>query len=371
MKTPTNVLQFSGGEANLAPYVMFYDYWKHYRSMNGAKNVEFQTHKADGTTISFSEKEDQMNAALRKEIVRIAGVGDMTALPLEQWVSNPMISWATFAVVSAMIDMILPESVIESIGVYTDVRTIGWGDSASFDVSPRDLFVVSKAGHAQRTAEMHKQFKGQVTLIPEMREISVEVALYKVLSGAESLAEFVMKVARSMETAMSLDVYSVFAAAMDALPATASTGLRVAGYTQAVLTSMAQRVSGWNGGAKAIIMGTPLALATVLPNDANYRYMLESEYVKLGYIRTAFGYDVMALPQVVDTATPWGTAISDERLWVVSPSSQKLVKLVLEGSTLSNTTGVFQNANLSQSATIWKSWVAGIATNAVAGVITI
>lgn len=369
-KIVSNVLNFAGVE-NIGVYEMFRDYWNHYRYINGETKATYEDKRKDGSTISFAEKEQKMNEALMREIIRVSGVSKFDNLPLEQWASNPMVKWASFAVVSAMVDMIIPESIIDTIGVYTDVRTIGWGDSAAFDIKPRDLFVVSKAGRAQRQAEIKKQFTGQVTIVPEMRQITVGVSLYKVLAGLESLAEFTAKAVRSMETAMTLDAYNTFAAAMDAVPNTATTGLRVAGYTQEALVSMAQRVSAWNGGAKAVIMGTQLALMNVLPDDANYRYMLQDEYVKLGYIKTAFGYDMMVLPQVVDISTPWGTVISNDRLWVVSPSSQKLLKLVLEGSTLSTADQPYANANLTQQATLWKSWGVGVATNAVAGVISL
>lgn len=371
MRIPSNILTFAKSESEQIAYKMFRDYFNHYKSSQGIKNLEFSSVKSDGTPITFEEKEEKMNAALRKEVCRIAGVQDFSELPIEQWSMNPQIKWATFAVVSAMIDMVLPESIVDTIGIYTDVRTSGWGDSFSFDVKPRDLFVVSKAGRGQRTAELTQQYEGAVTIVPEMREISVYVSLYKVLAGKESLAEFVAKAIRSIETQMSVDVYGAFATAMDALPTTSTTGLKVAGYTQSDLVSLCQRVTGWNGGAKAIVMGTQLALSQVLPDDVNYRYVLESDYVKVGYVKTAFGYDVMALPQVMDINTPWGTVLADNRLWIVSPSSQKLVKLCLEGSTLANMDGNYDKANLTQAATIWKSWGVGIATNSVAGVITL
>lgn len=369
MRIPDNVLKFAG--TNTAPYLMFRDYWNHWKALEGNSKVEYQTKKEDGSLISFSEKEEKMNAALKKEILRVSGVSSFETFSLEQWVTNPMVNWATFSVVGALIEMIIPESIIETIGLYTDVRTIGLGDSAAFDVEPRDLFVVSKSGKSQRQAEIKKQFKGQVTIIPEMREISVGVNLYKVLAGQESLANFTAKAVRSLETSMTVDAYNAFATAMDALPNTATTGLRVAGYTQAALVSLLQRVTAWNGGSKAIVVGTQLALTNVLPDDANYRYTLNDEYVKLGYIKTAFGYDVMALPQVVDISTPWGTVLSNDRIWVISPSSQKLLKLVLEGSTLSHTNQPYDYANLTQNTTIMKSWGIGVATNAVAGVITL
>jgi hypothetical protein len=79
----------------------------------------------------------------------------------------------------------------------------------------------------------------------------------------------------------------------------------------------------------------------------------------------------MALPQVAAWATPFSLALDDAKIYLVSPSSQKLVKLVLEGSTLSNTTGVYDNANLTQSTTLFKSWGSAIATNSAAGCITL
>jgi hypothetical protein len=343
---------------------------------DSSKNLEFTKYRQDENgkdiLITFAEKEELMNAALRKEIVRVAGIGQaVLELPIEQWAAHPSVVWASFSVVSALVDMILPETIIQSIGMYTDVRNIGWGDSSSFDITSRDLFVVSKAGRAKRVGEMHKQFRGQVTIIPELRELSVQVSLYRVLAGKESLAELVSKAILSMETAMVVDVYNTFNTAMAALPVVSGAELRFAGYSQENLVKLAQRVTAYNGGAKAIILGTQAALQNVLPTDSNYRYQLDSDFVKIGYIRTAFGYDIMALPQVAAWETPFSLALSDSYIYIVSPGSQKLVKLVLEGTTLSNTTGVYDNANLTQSTTLFKSWGSAICTNSVAGVITL
>jgi hypothetical protein len=118
-------------------------------------------------------------------------------------------------------------------------------------------------------------------------------------------------------------------------------------------------------------MGTRSALLNVLPNDANYRYTLDDKYAVLGYMPTISGIDVVQLPQVVNTATPFGRAISDSYLWLISPGVDKILKLCLEGNTLSNTTQPFENANLSQTTTIMKSWGVGVATGAVGAVITL
>lgn len=374
MKISQKTLNFAGGEANAAPYRAFLDYWNHFRSMTdkgNAQKYDFQRTRADGSTITFDEKSVQMNAALKREILRHANISNFDAFPLEQWITNPMISWATFAVVNQMVDMVLPDTIIDSIGLYTDVRQIDWGDSAAFEIKPRDLFVVSKAGHAMRTGEIHKQFNGQVTLVPQMRELTVQVSLYKVLAGKESLGEFVAKVIRSLETEMAKDAYVAFNTAMTNLTSSGDAKLKYAGYSQTDLITLAQKVSAWNGGNKAVIVGTPVALLSVLPADANYRYTLESDYVRIGYVNTMASYDVLSIPQIADWAAPFKMMLDDTRLYVLSPTAGKIVKMVIEGSTISNVDSTFANANLNQNATLFKSWAAGVATSSIAGLMTL
>lgn len=374
MKISNKILNFAGGETNAAPYRAFMDYWNHYRALTdkgNAQKYDFQRTRKDGSTITFDEKEAQMNQALRREILRHANITNFEAFPLEQWVTNPMLSWATFAVVNQLVDMVLPDTIIDSIGLYTDVRQIDWGDSAAFEIKPRDLFVVSKAGRGMRQAEVHKQFNGQVTLVPQMRELTVQVSLYKVLAGKESLGDFVAKVIRSLETEMAKDAYTTFNTAMTNLAVSGDDKLKYAGYSQSDLISLAQKVSAWNGGNKAVIVGTPLALLSVLPSDANYRYTLESDYFRLGYVNTMANYDVLAIPQLADYTSPFKLMLDDTRLYVLSPSAGKIVKMVIEGSTMSNVDAPFANANLNQNATMWKSWASGVATSSIAGLMTL
>jgi hypothetical protein len=374
-KVPSNVLAFAGGETNLGVYEAFGDYWNHYRSeMEGKKGLFYhQTRTVDGKLVEFSlaEKEAALNAAIKKEIIRKAGIADISQFPLETWAGHPVLRWASFAVVSAMIDMILPQTLIDSIGMYTELKTIGWGDTAAFDVKPRDLFVVSKVGRGKRQTELKKQYSGQVVLNPEPRQIAVTVSLYRVLTGQESLSDFTMKAVRSMETQMTYDAYAAFASAMGAIDNTASIGLRVAGYSQAEFVRLSQTVRAWNGGATPVAIGTQAALANVLPADANYRYDLSSEYVKLGYIRNFQNTDIMVLPQLADYTTPFGLKLADNRIWLVSPSTDKIIKAVLEGSTLAYADDMYANANLLQNASIQKSYAVGVATGSVGATIEI
>lgn len=368
-KLPNSVINFATEtKGSVAPYMAIVDYVRHYRSQENSAIKGFVTHDGSGKMISFDEKEANINKIFRDEVLRVAGIQE-TTMPFEVMVNNPSIKWAFFAVVSQVIDALLPETVIESTGMYADVRTIGYGDTAKFVLSPRDLFVVSKYGRGQRTAEVKKQYKGNVTINPEPRMISVGVSMYRVITGKESLAEFLMKAVRSIETEMTRDIYTAFATAMTALP-TSAPALRLTGYTQAGFVGLGQLVQAANGGAKPVVMGTQLALANVIPANSNFRFMIDSDYVKLGYVRDFQGFETMVVPQVYDWNTG-GLIIANDRLWFVSPGTQKIVKVVIEGATRSTTNSFEDTADLTQQATLYTSWGVGIVTNAFAGVITL
>jgi hypothetical protein len=79
----------------------------------------------------------------------------------------------------------------------------------------------------------------------------------------------------------------------------------------------------------------------------------------------------MALPQVADYRTPFTLALDDEKIYVLSPSAGKIIKLCIEGATLSVTDDMFKNANLTQSTTMKKSYGSAVCTSSIAAVVTL
>ena len=348
--------------------IIFRDYMNQYIT-EYAKKDGFPFDK----TLSFSEKEKKIDNLMLKEITKLSGVDlSNNSISKEMFSQHPVLRWASFAVVDSLIDMIIPDVLDKSIGIYTETRYGDYGDSFVFDVEPNDLFYVSKAGRDQRTVEFQKQFPGQVTVVPENRAISVSVNFYKVLCGKESIAKFVMKAILSLEAQITKEVYAAFDTAMSAIPATPEDSkLNVTGWSKKDAIRVAQTVTAFNNNSKAVFLGTALALSDILPDNANYRYWLTDEYVTVGYIRNAFGYDTMVMPQVADWRNPYKLALKDDRIYVISPSSQKPVKLCYEGASRTNTMGAYETANLTESTTINKSYGIGIATNAIAGIINL
>jgi hypothetical protein len=368
MRISDKLIEFAGQE-NLGVYEMAADYYNHYLAEH-----EKDSTREYSTKYSFSEKEDKLNAALRKEIMRVAGIQNVDAFPVATWGSHPVLNWAMFAVVNNIVDMIFPNTIPANISAFSEIRNMDWGDSYVFDIKPRDLFVVSKSSRlGKRTTEMQKQYMGQVAVLPTAHELTVGVSLIKVLQGKESLADYIARVNRSFEYELTIDIYNAFATAMDNIQSGSPLNLKMTGFSETEFIRIAQSVQAWNGGAPVVAMGTLQALSAVVPSaaDTHWRYELDSEYARIGYIRNFKGVDLMVMPQVADWKNPFGLKLNDKRIYFLSPSSQKIVKVVLEGTTMTITDSPFDRQNLLQKASTLKSWGTAAITNAVAGEIVL
>ena len=360
-KVTNNILAFTANDAERKEgYSNFVEYYSLYK--------EGKTHNENG--ISFSEMNDKMLTFFTDEIERISGKKMADYADVAQFANFSDVKEAAFAVLGMITDLIIPDALIKDIGMLAEIKNGGWGDSLKVDLKPRDLFVISKGGRNRRTYDITRQFKGEKTIVPESHGITVGISLYDILRGAYTLAEFVSKAVLSMETEVRYDIYDAFAAAMKELPDSVGAGqLRISGFTQESAIKLAQKIQAWNGGAKPVFLGTKVALSKILPASTNTRILLGDEYVRVGYLRDFMGVSTVELEQVADYTTEFAVKLSDDKIYVVCPGTDKMVKVFFEGSTLSNVDGNSENANLQVTATLYKSYGIGAISSALAGVI--
>ena len=362
-----SIVTFAGGNENaLNTYKGMRDYFFHYMSA-----VEGKSGYGDyDNTVSLDEKEQKMHKALLAEVERVSACprGEMS---FEAWSMAPQVKWATFAVVGAMIDAVLPDTVIKSIGIYTEMNTVGFGETLEFEVQPNSLFTVSKSANAQRTAFNKKQFAINATLQAVNHQITVQTQLYKVLSGKENLARFVRKAVLSIETAMHKEAYNTLASlvANGSFPS----ALKETGYTADKAITLAQTVEAYNSGAKVAFVGTKKAIYQMLPDASKgYRMITDATAPQINIVRGIFDWDIIEIPQVAtgDDKT-YGLALADNKVYIISIGAEKPIKGVLEGSTLTNSNDFYDTADLSQNFTMNKRYAFGALSNTVMGVLTV
>ena len=357
-----NIKKFSDESPEL--YKAFKDYADHVLSTErGVNGKTFSQHSLD-------DKEKVINKLFAEEIARRSNVsvsqynGDYMHYSI-----NPVVKSFGDAIYDSMIDMILPDILNTSVGLISEIVNTDWGDVAKFELENNALYNVSKAGYRQKNTSFQRLENQTVTVVPEMHQVSTMCTLFEVLAGRKSIAKEAMKAVKSVEAELINETWDAFSTACGA--SATPTALKVSNYTQASAITLATTVTAYNGGRQAVFAGTPLALNNILPTNANYRYTLDDDMVKLGYVPNFMTYDVMPTPNYADyTSTTYGLKLSDKKIYVVSPASDKVVKVAIGGS-LSVSSGTFENANMAQTMTTMKAWSAVAVTNSIAGVITL
>ena len=357
-----NVKAFSAMSKDL------YDAMKEYsRNFNNErKGVKaFAEHSKDemGTLIN---KAFAMEVAKQSGMALPSDMGNKTEV--KRYAENPMGKYFANQIRDVMIDMILPDVLMTgSVRYFADFKYADLGDTIKFDIKSNSLFTVSKAGWRQRTTNQQKTFRTTVTMEGENHEVTIGATLFEILTGQAFVAEEVMKVGLSIERSMLFDAYDAFTTSANALTG----NLQVANYSEKSLIKLCQTSTAYNQGRKAVILGTPVALKSVLPSNNNDRYLLDDEYVRLGHLQTFNGFDVIPMEQVADdTKGDYSLKLADDKIYVVSPASDKIVKIGVFGGTVSHTDGNYDNANKMIETTVEKAWNVATVTNSVAGVVS-
>jgi len=364
MKIQNHIMKFvaDGGDSMEALFRSFKDLYSHALSKSGVKGLTFEN-------LDYSEKEKAVSSAMVEEIIRRANLPADAKNDLEKYVNYPTMAWATFAVISNLVDSIIPVSLDTAIGNWAEIQyNPGYGNVYEFRTRFNGFLKVTKFSRGKRLAELQRTNVGVFRLTPELHALSADVDLYRLIMGIDSVADLAILVARSMTNAIAQETLIAFSGAVANLPDDPDLGLVATGYTQQDLMQIAGRVQAWTGGATPMVIGTRLALSYVLPSEATPLIDTDSRYVENGYLTTAFGLPMFVLPQVAG-AEPFGTALSDEYIYIM-PVENKPVKVAIGGEMQAVDNGRMF-ADLKTVVSLFKEFAVGIPTDPVFGAIKV
>jgi len=107
IKVPSTILSFA---KDTNPYTCLLNITDIGKKVSDAKvKREYPRVDSKGNIISFSQREDVMNKVLLAEVERISQVHYDPAIDLRQWAMHPNVKWAAGAIISALVDMVLPD----------------------------------------------------------------------------------------------------------------------------------------------------------------------------------------------------------------------------------------------------------------------
>lgn len=310
-----------------------------------------------------SENHDKLQNAFFAEIEAKSGV-KREGLTVEAWMSHPSVKWASFAVIDATINAILPQILTDTIGLVADLRYVGIGDIVKFKVMPNQFFTVSKGGTGERTIHRQKDFAADVIVTPVEHLVTVYTDMYRVMAGKEDIADFVTRVVLAVEQSMYADILSALTTGLGAIPQ--GTYNVTGAFDMATLVKMAETVEVYNAGSRPVIAGSASALMKVLPDSSlGFRGNYDANGGSVELIKDVYGYDILRLRNAA--AKAGGLVLPDDTLFVVSPAMDKLVKVAVSNA-LTNSNQFYDNADITQNFTMRKSWDAVYASAAKAGI---
>jgi len=329
------------------------DYWCHIHNEAEGYDSHF----------SLSSKKAKFDRMILEYILYAANLPNMIGSSVEEYFNRDTVPHAAVSVIGKLVDYLLPRVVEDSIGIFTNIEKVEHGDSLEITIKDKSLFAVNRK---EESSKKGKRYNGIVTIIPQSKYIKTVAPIYNLLSGKESLTEFLIQIVQSFKMQIVSEVYGVMRCAMKNLPQDGMTRLSISGYSRKGLISLSEKVSAWNNNAKVCLLGTACGLSSVLPSDYKYSSM---SFGKPIFIDTIDGVDIMRMPQLADYSNPFGLLLSDEELFLISPSVSKLVSLVFEGNIISDVSVSSGKDIFNREITLWLSYGTGVATNSVAGLI--
>jgi len=335
---------------------------RHYAYKNSNKNGSLNHYEkfAQG---DYEEKNKIFNESFTKTIAGLSGLGSV-GLTEFQLQTNPTVQTLSFAVVSQILDIILPQTILDNFYRFAEVKNVGWGDNLVFKVPSRNIYTVSKIAHGIRKGSRQRLGTSDIALNPVMHEVTIYEEFYRIASGKVDWGMYISNVALAFETQITTDIYS---ALYDSYSSLGTEYKANTTFAQDTFVELAQRVQAANRGARAVCFGTKVALSRILPDNNNLKFGLGQDYVKSGYLASAFGVDFFELEQRITPNTN-DFAVNNTDLYIVSMGLDKPVKIGFEGETIVKANNFGDNADLSMEHTLMKSYEAKVATSSKYGI---
>lgn len=333
--------------------------YRHFRYESATIDITKNKLRQYSTGLSLQEKQNLFSKNLMEITKKYANLPSDHQFNEMAMRSHPNVKWATFALISEMLDVIVPETVLDNFYQFAEVKSVGWGDNLVFNVPNNDLFVVSTAANGKRKGSRQRLHGSDVILTPVNHMITIGEDWYRIVSGKVNWGEWVTRVVRSVETQISVDVYN---AIINSYPTLSASYKETGAFSQDKFNRLTSRVTAANGGGRASAFGAKLALSKIVPADQYFKFGLGDEFNKMGYLTNFQGTDLFELEQRLVPNTD-EFAIDDSSALILSSTVQKIVKIGFEGNTQITESQVNQNADQSIDYTVQQRWDVKIVTS--------
>lgn len=297
---------------------------------------ELALHAARGTAPANYSNEN-VNVALREEMKNLAS-------SVNEFMRN---RYDIYDIIIATADEIVPNKVINALGMFADVQVVGQGEKAMFRKSvgklraKKFLTQVGLSG-VYETFRLDKDtFEVSAHAVGGAATIDFE----RFLDGAEDMAEIMDIITEGLTDAVFGEVQKALKAAVTATARPAANLISKNTFVPADMLKLVNIARAY--GSSAVIFAPPEFVAAMGPDAIVPVGTYGSSYPAVGvyapqdidaihntgYINIFRGTPVVQIPQSFVDETNTATEIDPQLAYVLPAGKEKVVKVVLEGAT--------------------------------------
>lgn len=287
-----------------------------------------------------SEKKKSLNTAIGKYVVSGTKFEEKFATEGLDIFRNPLVVKSSQvkenfeSIITEVINAVAPAVANAKYkDLFAEVRQIGWGQTARFNVKSNGLFKVNEIAEGINRGVLQPLYNDEFTVNTGKVEIATSIDWYAVAAGVFDWGDFALKVGVSFDGYVFLKIL----AAMTSATTQIGSAYEANGIDTTNWSTLCSRVSAANGGIPVYGLGTLATLNQIYPETTGLQQGLGSEIVKDGYLGRYLGTGLIAIDQIMVPGTTNSTAtlaIPDNKIYITSAYGDKPVKLVYEGDSV-------------------------------------
>lgn len=319
---------------------------------------ELALHAARGTAPATFSSEN-VNAALSDALKDLAST-------YNQFMKN---RYDIYEIFIETADEIVPNKVIDAVGIFADVQVVGQGQKAIFkkkigkNRAKKFLTQVGLSGVYETFRLDTETFTVPAYAVGGAVTIDYE----RMLDGAEDMAEVMQVLTDGLTDSVFLEVQKALRAALNATGRPNANKYTGSSFNSEEMVKLINVVKAYGSGA--VIFAPPEFIAemgadAIVPVGTNYQGVYHPQDIDMihnqGYINIFRGTPIVMIPQSFIDENNEKTWIDPQLAYILPTGGEKVVKVVLEGQTQIND---FKNRDNSMEIHVYRKMGAAILTH--------
>lgn len=313
---------------------------------------ELALHAVRGTVpAEFSAENVDVNEALAGELNSLAG-------SINEFMKN---RYDIYEIIIETADEIVPNKVIDAVGIFAEVKTVGQGQKALFKVpglgrnrAKQFLTQVGLSG----VYETFRLDASSFEVSGHARGGAVTIDFERMLDGVENMSDVMEIITEGLVDSVYALVQQTLRAALNAKGRPDANKAVTAGFDSAEMLKLINVVKAY--GSSAVIFASPEFVSemgpdAIVPVGTNYQGIYHPQDIDAihnqGYINIFRGTPVVQIPQSFIDESNTTTWIDPQLAYVLPTGKTRVVKVVLEGQTQIND---FKNRDNSMEIHVYK-----------------